>query len=104
MLHNQMKTLKDRVRDMLMRYPQYRDNDYKLMAHVWMIEMGGQEDCRNRTAMDFLQTYSKGTLSHAESIRRMRQKIQEQNPDLRGDKWQERSDMQQTIRMKITTL
>jgi len=104
MLQQQMKSLKDRVTNMLMRFPQYRDDDYKLMAHIWMDEMGGRQECFERCTMDFLQTYAHGNLSHSESIRRIRQKIQEQRPDLRGSRWQERESLQQLMQTDVNGL
>ena len=39
---------------------------------------------KGMTAYDFLRLYSEGRLTNAETIRRVRQKLQEENPDLRG--------------------
>ena len=89
---------------MLIKFPQYRDDDYKLMAHIWMMELGGRQTCTELTAMFFLQIYAEAKLSHAESIRRIRQKIQEQRPELRGMRWQERCEDAQMMRKDVLDL
>ena len=90
--------------EILLKYPEYRDNDFKLIATVWLMEMGGKEMAQTLTALDMLETFAKGHLSHSESIRRIRQKIQEQRPDLRGSRWQERQKMKEVARKAVYEL
>lgn len=62
-----------------------RDNDRILWSRIWRAELcifGG----------DFMDNFISGKLTHPESIRRVRQKIQEKHPELRG----ERYNMRQT--------
>ena len=44
----------------------------------------------NISATEFLQNYSEANYTNFESIRRVRQKLQEENPELRGVRWIER--------------
>ena len=41
-------------------------------------------DAKEITAYDFLKQYAESQLSNAETIRRMRAKLQEEKPELRG--------------------
>jgi hypothetical protein len=84
-LIREMSLVKDRVKALLVKHPHLRDSDNKLIANIW------SQDLRKMglisvdiTAFNFLYRYSEGNLTNAETIRRVRQKIQEENPDLRG--------------------
>jgi hypothetical protein len=44
------------------------------------------------SAYDFLQLFSRGKFTNSESIRRVRAKIQEENPALRGKNYENRKD------------
>jgi len=75
--------VKDVVIELLTKQPATRDNDRYLMQLIWLTE--------NRfilspsySAMSFLRDLSDGRYSDPESIRRARQRIQEQHPELRG--------------------
>jgi hypothetical protein len=68
--------LYDSVKDLLMKYPKLRDSDRLLIWNVW--GMGGYVKQGAITKEDFLRA------PHTESIRRVRQKIQEQHPELQS--------------------
>lgn len=68
--------LYDRVKLLLERYPQLRDSDRLLIWNVWGAE--GLIKDGSITRSDFL------IAPHMESIRRVRQKIQEQYPQLQS--------------------
>ena len=53
------------------------------------------------TAIDFLNEFSKGKLTSPESIRRARQKIQEDNELLRGFSYKLRKNLSEEVRLNI---
>ena len=95
------QTIKDNVRDLLVRMPHLRDDDNRLIANYWLIESGGTAHNKQRTAYDFLKVFGTGNLTSAESIRRMRQKLQEEDITLRGAKYKLRHDLAEEIRLSI---
>ena len=83
-----MKTI-ERIRGILEKDQRMRDNDELLIAFVWYYEI--PEDRRqSMSAFDFLSDYSKRKFTSAESIRRCRAKLQEENPSLRGSTYDKR--------------
>ena len=84
-LIKEMSLVKDRVKALLVKHPHLRDSDNKLIANIWnqdLLKMGINP--LDRTANFLLSLYSQSRLTNAESIRRVRQKLQEENPQLRG--------------------
>lgn len=79
-----MKTVKEKVKALLKSSPHLRDDDNKLIATVYYYEVGNK--IHDMTGYDFLQLFASGKLPSPESIRRVRQKLQEKHPDLRGEK------------------
>jgi len=88
-LFNQMKNIKEKVAYLLETKPTLRDDDNKLIASFYFDEMG-ETYLRNFPAYSFLSLMSEGKLTSPESIRRVRQKLQEERVDLRGEKYNER--------------
>lgn len=97
----QIQKIKDIVHDLLISKPHTRDCDKKLMANVWSKEIGGIKTLTNISGYDFLKYFSEGKLSSPESIRRARQKIQEENEDLRGATYFERQHLANLTRKEI---
>jgi len=89
---------KNKVRIALLKYPHLRDDDNKLLATIWANEFGGKDKCKEFTAFSFLEMLSKGLLSNSESIRRMRQKLQETEPDLRGENYEIRKKLETNVK------
>ena len=86
-----MKKTKEKVREMLSRKPALRDNDYKLQSNVWWLELKDKgHDIYELAVGDFLYMYANGEFTNAESIRRSRAKLQEQEPELRGENYKRR--------------
>ena len=73
------KNILEVVREILQRFPQSQDSDNDLLARIW-----------------FKEFLSFGV--DRESIRRTRQKIQEENPSLRGYTYNERQKKSNKIR------
>lgn len=92
--------IKNKVRELLAKYPQLRDDDNSLMASFWRTEL--LDD--GYFLSDFLEAYSDGRLTNSESIRRVRQSLQEKNPELRGKKYAERHAHQEVIKNELFDL
>ena len=87
-----MKTI-DKVLKLLNEDPRTRDSDELLTALIWWKECD-----KDMTVFGFLMNYSKKFYTSAESIRRCRQKLQEEFPGLRGKSYLERKKVKyQTI-------
>jgi hypothetical protein len=55
-------------------------------------------------AFEVLEKMANGELTKSESIRRVRQKIQEENPELRGELWSKRQILKEEIQQNIFKL
>ena len=79
-----MKTKKV-IEELLRKTPHLKNSDNKLIATYWwkeLKEMGMDAD--NITAMKLLTMYADSALTNVETIRRMRAKLQEEYPEVRG--------------------
>ena len=74
-----LKTNKDKVEMLLIKHPSLRDNDNKLIATFWFKQLGDSID--NMQGYDLLKQFAEGNLTNAETIRRLRQKIQQTEID-----------------------
>lgn len=87
--------LKKKIRTILERQPSTRDNDNLLIAIIWASET------KATFTDEFLTKLAYGELTSSESIRRARQKLQEENEHLRGELYNERQrkgkEVSQTI-------
>ena len=90
------KKLKERVKDLLVNQIDTRDNDNLLISQIWL------DEGVPVNSIDFLIKYSKGGFTSAESIRRARQKLQEDNENLRGEKYNERQRKGEEVRQTIS--
>jgi hypothetical protein len=91
MITNQVKTLQEKVKIMLTKYPEMRDSDKMLVTNFWYFELRRMGvDVDKAPISEFFAAYQSGVLSNADLITRARRKVQEENPDLRGDSWEER--------------
>jgi hypothetical protein len=99
----EMKLIKDKVAFILQNKPKVRDDDNMLLASFFVYEIG-MDKVNEMNAMDLLKMIAYGQLPSTESIRRVRQKLQEQNPELRGEKYYERAHLGNNMRDEIKTL
>jgi hypothetical protein len=86
----EMQQIKQTVKNLLEKRPELRDDDNRLIANIYLQEAGGLSVLQNMSAQQFLGEFSKGKFSKTESIRRVRQKLQENHPELRGKKYNNR--------------
>lgn len=88
-------SVKDKVIKLLTEYPHLREDDNKLIANIW------HQECKGNNV---LQLYAENKLTNAESIRRSRQKIQQENPHLRGALWNKRHKHQEKVKNDLNNL
>lgn len=86
MIEFNSKTIANRIKELLLESPALRDNDLRLIANFWAHEIN-VDAC---TVKEFLQKFVAGEVTAPESIRRLRQKLQETMPELRGERYKER--------------
>jgi hypothetical protein len=89
-------TIKEKVKILLEENPHLRNSDERLIANIWFNESNGVDN-----KYQFLLLYSQGKLTNAESIRRCRQKIQEECEHLRGTLYFKRQLNQDKIKQEL---
>jgi hypothetical protein len=99
----QIESISHLVKQILVKYPDTRDNDYLLMLKVWS-EQNSHLRTRTFTFYSFALDFLDGNYAHPESIRRTRQKIQELNPGLRGVGYYKRKELKKTVQSEIKFL
>lgn len=70
---------KETVKQLLVQYPGLRNSDNKLIARIWNDETFGID-----SKWEFLAKLRNGQLTNPETIRRVRQKLQQEYPELRA--------------------
>lgn len=88
----QVLKAKEVVENLLKTRPELRDDDRALIAAVWTMaaEQRYVKPTYEVSLQEFLRGYVKGGFVSAESIRRSRAKLQQDHPELRGEKYEER--------------
>lgn len=84
-----IKNTEEKVKKVLKTNYEARDNDMLLISLVWAEEIN-PFNLNNMIAFDFFRLMASYKVSHATSIIRSRQKLQEHNAELRGDKYKKR--------------
>ena len=82
----------DEIEVFIKKHKVLRDSDDKLMANIWAKYLGNVESFN---AKDILTMLGKSELPSYESISRCRRKLQEEFPELRGEKWLKRHEKTQ---------
>jgi len=108
---NLTKTKYDYILHLLEKYPQNRDSDETLISNMWYNELKQQgTDSREITGFQLLEMLAANKLTPPETIRRIRQKIQEkadtgQLPrELSGTKRKVKKNKQPRFRQQIRQL
>ena len=79
-----MKT-KEVVKELLTIKPHLRDSDNMLIAAYWWRELKRKEiDPNKMNGLEFMQMFANNKLTNIKTIERMRRKLQEYCPGLRG--------------------
>jgi hypothetical protein len=100
------KLIKQRVTAILLKFPESMDNDKELIVRYWKQQITDEQD---EARMDlqsipyytldaFLTSFMTGKFEHPDTITRMRRKIQEEYPHLRGAKYNERQKNQEKVK------
>ncbi len=101
-----IKSTKEKVIKLLESNVNYRNDDEKLVARYWWDELNINKEViqvgiKSLDAIGLLRMYSEGKLTSADIITRARRKAQEENPELRGEKWKQRHDEEKLVRDEI---
>ena len=86
---NQIKLI---VQRLLEEQPALRDNDNLLMSTIWK---------EQSNILNFFQRLERGKLHSPETIRRARQKLQEDFPHLRGELYEVRQKRQEKVKKEL---
>jgi hypothetical protein len=103
-LFDEMKTIKEKIYYLLSANEHLRDNDNKLIANIYLKEIGGVERAKQISSFDLLTMLASGSLSSTESIMRCRRKLQEDYPELRGQFYEKKQVARVIIKKQIKTL
>lgn len=93
--------VKENVKMLLTKKATLRDSDDSLIANYWFRELKKLGQVERLSAYGMLELIAKGKLTNPESIRRVRQKLQEENPKLRGDSYKGRQAKQSEIKKEL---
>jgi hypothetical protein len=82
--NKRMKT-KEIVKDLLTQKPHLRDDDNRLICTYWWRELKAKGVDPNKiNGLEFMQMFANNKLTNLKTIERMRRKLQEECPQLRG--------------------
>ena len=97
-----LKQAKDKVKALLIKSPHLRDDDNKLIATYYYHE--SQSNLLKITALDFLHEFADGKFTNPETIRRCRQRLQEECPELRGKLWHKKQHAGNEVKKEVVNL
>lgn len=86
----------------LEKFERCRESDTRLVATIWKHHI--KPDLAKMTAEDLLQKLADNDLPSFESIGRMRRKLQEQRPELRGKNYVNRQQEEKKVIEELKTL
>jgi hypothetical protein len=90
------------VKSALTDYPELRDSDAKLIAILWTVELSESGYAlSNLPTQKFMQILADGKLTSSETITRVRRRLQEQYPELRGAKYNQRQANQEKVKKDL---
>lgn len=98
-------TMYERVKHLLIKKTDYRDDDNLLVCRIWWDELLELKFVPEQmTAMEFLVLYRDQKLTSSDTITRARRKVQEENEHLRGKSYIERQNKQEEIKEEIRNI
>ena len=86
---------------LLRNHPETRDNDNTLLVKVWAEEKP-EIKVKGYSLATFTLSFKRGEFSSSESVRRTRQKLQQEFPELRGKNYKERHNHEEVIKEQLT--
>jgi hypothetical protein len=87
------------VTSVLTQHEKPRDSDSRLVAVIWKHYL--KADIEKMSALDLLQKLTDNELPNFESIRRVRQRLQEIYPHLRGANYGKRKEEETKVKKEI---
>ena len=98
-------TKKGEIYNLLLNHERLRDDDNILIAAIWEDEIficsKNAPKVHTILGLDMLDYLRMGLLTNPESIRRSRAKLQQENPELRGDKYKARHKEQINVMQEL---
>lgn len=91
----ELKNIKELVREMLIKYPETRDDDMYLHAKVMYIQ---NPQLKNMMWIEWAKQIRDKKYIKPETVRRVRQKLQEECSSLRGKEYYRRHKYEQEVR------
>ena len=91
-----------RVAAILLKHPETRDNDRILCVYYWQQQL--LDTGRNPSKMDiadFFMAYTFTEISDAQTITRLKRKLQMERPQFRGQRWAERQAKQEQVKQDL---
>ena len=98
---HELTTNYEKVKELLVANPKYRDNDNAVWSRIVANYLGGLEAVKQMSAYELLSMMTSGELPSFESISRIRRKVQEDCPELRGNYYEVRQDKQGDIKKEL---
>lgn len=92
------------VKSVLVKSPEARDSDELLILKVWAIQNPTLREDKSFTFIDFAKLFKDKKLFSTESIRRSRQKLQEEIEGLRGVNYKSRHKHQEKVKSDLKEL
>jgi hypothetical protein len=90
------------VKKLLIKYDSLKDNDKRLILNVWLDQ---EPTLKDASFVEFTVMFKAGKLCSTESIRRSRQKLQEEFPEFRGKTYKARKGKaQDEVKEDLNTL
>ncbi len=94
--------IKKTVIELLTQYSDFKDNDQQLVAWFWKLEMEAHGYPASSTqTQTFFKLMAFGKLTSSDTITRVRRLVQEETPELRGKKYNERQDRQSSVKKDL---
>ena len=90
--------IKDTVKTLLEIREELRDDDTHLITSIWMLKYPNVSEV---SFLDFVIDLRVKKLINPESIRRCRQKLQQEYPELRGKKYNDRLANQDNVKEQL---
>ena len=99
-----IKKLKEEVYRLLSQYPSYRDNDTKLVSHIWMEQIGGKNAMSEISLLDFCKKWvDNPDIASPDTITRARRLVQAEHEDLRGKYCKQRAIESENVKNLINS-
>ena len=91
-----------RVAAILLRYPETRDDDRMLCVYYWQQELlDNGRNPRDMDLADFFLAYTFTTIADAQTLTRLRRKLQMERPQFRGKRWAEKQAKQEQVKLDL---